>query len=47
MEKKNIQNPHFISSQGVHIDENYMLWIDEIKIRYKKTQIKAAVKVNA
>lgn len=47
MEKKNIQNPHFISSQGVHIDESYMLWIDEIKIRYKKTQIKAAVKVNA
>lgn len=47
MEKKDIQNPHFASSEGVHVDESYMLWIEEIKSRYKKTQIKAAVKVNA
>lgn len=29
------------------MDESYMLWIEEIKSRYKKTQVKAAVKVNA
>lgn len=47
MEKKNIRNPHFASSEGARVDESYMLWIEEIKSRYKKTQIKAAVKVNA
>lgn len=47
MEKKDIQHPHFASSEGAHADESYMLWIEEIKSRYKKTQIKAAVKVNA
>ena len=47
MEKEDIRNPHFASSEGAHVDESYMLWIEEIKSRYKKTQIKAAVKVNA
>lgn len=42
-----MQNPHFVSSEGAYVDESYMLWIEEIKSRYKKTQIKAAVKVNA
>lgn len=46
MKKKDIRNPHFASSEGVHVDESYMLWIEEIKSRYKKTQIKAAIKVN-
>lgn len=46
MSKKDMQNPHFVSSEGVHVDESYMLWIEEIKSRYKKAQIKAAVKVN-
>ncbi len=46
MKRKDIQNPHFASSVGVHVDESYMLWIEEIKSRYKKAQIKAAVKVN-
>lgn len=46
MEKEDIRNPHFASSEGAHVDESYMLWIEEIKSRYKKTQIKAAVKVN-
>ena len=47
MEKKDIWNPHFASSEGARVDESYMLWIEEIKSRYKKTQVKAAVKVNA
>lgn len=46
MNTKDIQTPHFVSSEGVHVDESYMLWIEEIKSRYKKTQIKAAIKVN-
>lgn len=47
MEKKDIHNPHFASSEGTYVNEGYMLWIEEIKSRYKKTQAKAAVKVNA
>ena len=39
--------PHFASSQNVHIDEAYASWIEELKGRYKKAQIKSAVKVNS
>lgn len=39
--------PHFASSQNVHIDEAYVSWIEELKGRYKKAQIKSAVKVNS
>lgn len=39
--------PHFASSQNVHIDETYVSWIEELKGRYKKAQIKSAVKVNS
>lgn len=33
MERRDIQNPHFASSERVHVDESYMLWIEEIKSR--------------
>lgn len=39
--------PHFASSQNVHIDKAYVSWIEELKGRYKKAQIKSAVKVNS
>ena len=39
--------PHFASSKNVHIDEAYASWIEELKGRYKKAQIKSAVKVNS
>jgi len=39
--------PHIASSQNVHIDEDYVSWIEELKGRYKKAQIKSAVKVNS
>lgn len=39
--------PHFASSQNVHIDEAYVSWIEELKGRYKKAQIKSAIKVNS
>ena len=47
MSKKNMPTPHFVSGEDVHVDESYMLWIEDIKSRYKKSQIKASVKVNA
>lgn len=40
MRDKNIQDSHFVSGEGVRVDESYMLWIEEIKLRYKKAQIK-------
>lgn len=46
MEKEE-KTPHFASSQNVHIDEDYASWIEELKGRYKKAQIKSAVKVNS
>ncbi len=46
MEKEE-RTPHFASSQNVHIDEDYVSWIEELKGRYKKAQIKSAVKVNS
>lgn len=46
MEKEE-RTPHFASSQNVHIDEDYVSWIEELKDRYKKAQIKSAVKVNS
>lgn len=39
--------PHFASSKNVHIDKAYVSWIEELKGRYKKAQIKSAVKVNS
>lgn len=39
--------PHFASSQNFHIDQDYITWLEELKSRYKKAQIKSAVKVNS
>lgn len=39
--------PHFASSNHVRMDADYMSWLDELKVRYRKSQIKAAVKVNS
>ncbi len=39
--------PHFASSKHVRIDADYMSWLDELKEKYCKSQIKAAVKVNS
>lgn len=46
MNTENI-TPHFASSQNVRMDAEYMTWLDELKVRYTKSQIKAAVKVNS
>ena len=39
--------PHFASSKHVRMDADYMSWLDELKEKYRKSQIKAAVKVNS
>ena len=39
--------PHFASSKHVRMDADYMSWLDELKEKYHKSQIKAAVKVNS
>lgn len=40
-------SPHFASSQNAKIDAEYLLWIESLKKRYQKAQVKSAVKVNS
>ncbi len=44
MEEK---KPHFVSSDHVRMDADYISWLEDLKGRYRKSQIKAAVKVNS
>lgn len=39
--------PRIVTSHDIHIDDDYAKWIAEVKHRYRSTQVKAAVKVNA
>lgn len=39
--------PRIVSSHDVHLDNDYAAWIAEIKHRYRSSQVKAAVRVNA
>ena len=41
------KTPHFVCSKNVRVDEEYASWLDELKGRFRKSQIKAAVKVNS
>ncbi len=45
--KTDEMTPHFASSQNVRMDTDYMTWLNELKARFRKSQIKAAVKVNS
>ena len=50
MVKKNeidIETPRMVSSHDIHLDDEYAVWIAEVKHRYRSAQVKAAVKVNA
>lgn len=40
-------NPHMVNSKGAFADREYVEWTHEIKLRYRNSQIKAAVKVNS
>lgn len=39
--------PTVVRIHDVNIDKDYICWIEELKSRYRRAQIKAAVKVNA
>ncbi len=39
--------PSIVKSHDIHIDDDYAVWIAEVKHRYRNAQIKASVKVNA
>ena len=40
---KNIQH----IAKSAHLDEEYYVWLEELKSRYRSAQLKAAVKVNS
>ena len=41
-------NQHNIATMSklIHIDQDYKQWIQDLKSRYRRSQIKASVKVN-
>ena len=41
------EKPRVVGIHDVKVDREYMLWLRDIKSRYRNAQIKAAVKVNA
>jgi predicted nuclease of restriction endonuclease-like (RecB) superfamily len=46
MKEKNSSEPSFALRQTTIVDDEYKLWLKEIKSRYRNSQIKASVKVN-
>ena len=46
-ESKMGDTPIVVKSHDIHLDTEYSKWMHEIKERYRNTQIRAAVKVNA
>ena len=41
-----LDHAYIVKSHDVHIDDEYVRWIAELKHRYRSAQVKAAVKVN-
>ena len=41
-----VEETYIVKSHDVHIDDEYVRWIAELKHRYRSAQVKAAVKVN-
>lgn len=41
------ERPRVVKIHDMKVDRDYMLWLRDIKLRYRNAQIKAAVKVNA
>ena len=40
-------NPFVVKSHDVHLDSEYQQWVSDLKSRYHRAQIKAALKVNS
>ena len=47
MSEKSNDKPRAVRSHDVALDEEYIQWIHDIKMRFRNSQIKAAVKVNS
>ncbi len=45
-EMRGDDEPMLVKSHDIHLDEEYVNWIADIKHRYRSAQVKAAVKVN-
>lgn len=41
------KEPHIVQSHDVRLDADYAEWLKELKNRYRKAQVKAAIKVNS
>ena len=46
MKKKDLDKPTFIYRNGMTADKDYVQWLHEVKLRYRQSQVKAAVRVN-
>ena len=40
-------NPKLVTSHDVKLDIDYIQWINTLKSRFRKAQIKSAIKVNS
>lgn len=40
------EKPRMVVSHDIHLDDDYAVWIADVKHRYRSAQVKAAVKVN-
>ena len=47
MRKATTDKRGLVTSQEVSLDKEYIEWLNELKIRFRSAQIKAAVKVNS
>mgnify|MGYP002732766426 CR=1 FL=1 len=47
MNKETDNEPRVVRSHDVHLDNDYVSWMADVKSRYRRAQIKAAVKVNS
>ena len=47
MRKATTDKTGLVTSQEVSLDKEYIEWLNELKIRFRSAQIKAAVKVNS
>lgn len=47
MDRVSTDKMGFVTSQEVSLDKEYIEWLNELKIRFRSAQIKAAVKVNS
>ena len=46
-EMRGDKEPMFVKSHDIHLDEEYVHWIADIKHRYRSAQVKAALNVNS